>query len=453
MATYTPLKTGQAATLGTSGDAVKALQTQLNTANAGQVGYTPLKVDGLYGPLTQAASLYKAPLTTTTTTPPATTSTNPVISGTSTAAANTAIGNDITSLKTASADATKLLQDRMDALEARREQEINSIKQSYEQASKQQETRQGQDYAGRSTGLVTSGGGFLGATQSQQGVLQNLKVTFEQEKTALMAKRDAAIQEAQNAYDDKSFAVAQAKIKEAKDLENEIYTRQKDNAEQQLSVAREARAQAEYERGYTDERVKGYSALSEEEFNKIPASKIAEVDKFYFPGYTALARKTAQQAAAGKQIEDDLKFRNDLQTLINKTPAGQRFTIGDKTYVGMKKIGGTGAAKDSISGSLALQLGVPSLAGKKESDIILSLSFSNPPQWYKEFYAASNPEAYASVSKVPGALQADWKNFVAQPDIDAYKNSAVVTKRIEGANNAINITGDDITNALSEIGD
>lgn len=60
--TYKPLAQGATPTLGTSGDAVKALQTQYNTQNAGVAGYTPLKVDGLYGPLTQAASQFKAPV-------------------------------------------------------------------------------------------------------------------------------------------------------------------------------------------------------------------------------------------------------------------------------------------------------------------------------------------------------------------------------------------------------
>lgn len=61
--TYKPLAAGATPTLGSSGNAVSALQTQLNTANAGQAGYTPLVVDGKYGPLTQAASTYKAPAT------------------------------------------------------------------------------------------------------------------------------------------------------------------------------------------------------------------------------------------------------------------------------------------------------------------------------------------------------------------------------------------------------
>src|ERR1035437_7173979 len=53
---YTPLATGAVPTLNTSGPAVAALQTQLNTQNAGKAGYVPLAVDSKYGPLTDAAS-------------------------------------------------------------------------------------------------------------------------------------------------------------------------------------------------------------------------------------------------------------------------------------------------------------------------------------------------------------------------------------------------------------
>ncbi len=62
--TYKKLAKGATPSLGTSGDAVKALQTQLNTTNAGKAGYTALAVDGKYGPLTQAATQYKAPADT-----------------------------------------------------------------------------------------------------------------------------------------------------------------------------------------------------------------------------------------------------------------------------------------------------------------------------------------------------------------------------------------------------
>lgn len=58
---YTPLTPGQAPTLGTSGNAVTEYQKQLNQQNAGKPGWTPLSVDGLYGPKTQAASTWKPP--------------------------------------------------------------------------------------------------------------------------------------------------------------------------------------------------------------------------------------------------------------------------------------------------------------------------------------------------------------------------------------------------------
>ncbi len=61
--TYKPSTT---ANFGESGDAVRVLQTKLNTQNVGKAGYTPLKVDGLYGPLTQAAAQPSQLITTST---------------------------------------------------------------------------------------------------------------------------------------------------------------------------------------------------------------------------------------------------------------------------------------------------------------------------------------------------------------------------------------------------
>ncbi len=44
---------------GQEGPSVSALQTQLNTQNAGKAGWVPLTVDGKYGPKTQAAATWK----------------------------------------------------------------------------------------------------------------------------------------------------------------------------------------------------------------------------------------------------------------------------------------------------------------------------------------------------------------------------------------------------------
>ncbi len=59
MSTYSPLQPGQAPAIGTSGQAVSDLQTQLNAQNQGKPGWTPLLVDGLFGTKTQAAQSWK----------------------------------------------------------------------------------------------------------------------------------------------------------------------------------------------------------------------------------------------------------------------------------------------------------------------------------------------------------------------------------------------------------
>lgn len=54
-ATYTPTAIGSAPSYGQKGDSVAALQTDYNAKNASTPGFVPLKVDGYYGPLTEAA--------------------------------------------------------------------------------------------------------------------------------------------------------------------------------------------------------------------------------------------------------------------------------------------------------------------------------------------------------------------------------------------------------------
>lgn len=56
--TYTQLQPGEKPYYGSSGQQVSELQTQLNEKNAGKAGWKPLKVDGLYGPLTQAGESF-----------------------------------------------------------------------------------------------------------------------------------------------------------------------------------------------------------------------------------------------------------------------------------------------------------------------------------------------------------------------------------------------------------
>jgi hypothetical protein len=381
---------------------------------------------------------------------------NPVVSGTAYGNGVNALGQSITTA-TNSAGLTstydkmnQMYEDRMKQMKQDYESNLGGIKSTYEEAARVQGDRQHKDYAGRSTSLVTSGGGFLGATQSQQGVLQNLNDTFTQEKQALMSKRDSALQAARDSFDGKEFAIAQQQLQLAKDTEKEIYNRQKDYADQSLAVSREARSQKEFDYGITDKKIKSYEAMSDADFKNVDPQEIAALDANYYPGYTIAARNIAQKAMTAKTTADQTELDIKIADAVNKTPQGQTITLGGKTYKGMKHPArtGSGSAKGLIPATLALQLGVPSLAGKDESDVILSLSLNSAPQWYREYYKATNPTGYAQIMNTPGAIDGDWQIFKSQPDIQAYANSAVVTSRINKTNNALNISAADIAAAL-----
>lgn len=174
-------------------------------------------------------------------------------SSTSVRADNNATGADIRGLQSAYAQSNAVLQAEQARQAELRTQTINDIKTQSAIDEVGQANRQNFDYGARSTSLITSGGGFLGATQSQQGVLQNLKGTFDAEHTALIAKRDAAVNAANAAYSDKDFALAKELANNAKDLQNQIYKTQSDFADQQLKIAAANRAQTEFDMGITNQ--------------------------------------------------------------------------------------------------------------------------------------------------------------------------------------------------------
>lgn len=175
--------------------------------------------------------------------------TNVTSDSSATRASNTATGNDISryergfddsSLRAAGEAERRQIEAERAALDARRTAEIGTIEKGFGDTADATVRAQGSEYAGRATQLVTSGGGFLGATQSQQGVLQQLRETQRGELSALETKKQAAIQQARNAYDDKDFALARDLVKSAREVEAQIYTRKKDYADREIQISRYA---------------------------------------------------------------------------------------------------------------------------------------------------------------------------------------------------------------------
>lgn len=452
--TYKPSNT---ATFGSSGSAVSALQTQLNTQNAGVAGYVPLKVDGKYGPLTQAASQFKAP----TVTPPAYNTTTGATTdyGRSIGAKEMLGGNPVISSKTYGAEVKStdkeikdmydssglqssydslntILDDRMKQMKSDYDADVAGIKTSYEEADRLQTQRQGKDYAGRATGLVTSGGGFLGTTQSQQGVLQSLNETFTQEKNALMSKRDTALREARNAYNDKSFAVALQKLKEAKDTEKELYSRQKDFADQKLALSREDRAQKEFDLGYTDKKIEQYAMMSDADFAKITPEQLAETDRNAYSGYTAAKRAITKQAQTVKTSKEAIALDSDILDMRLKMPQGQKFVLGGQTYTGLKKPEGGGKMTDSETFNSTLNyfrqsIFVPgtTIVGSQGVPFLEKAALDQGKYW-------ATSEGWREALRISGMKRADFinefKQYLNPEALSAYGLDGGEIKKITG---------------------
>lgn len=270
---------------------------------------------------------------------------NPVTSSSGIRSDNGATGADIRGLRSAYDNDNAVLQQEQAALADRRTQAIKDINTQGDIDAGALETSQAGDYAARSTSLVTSGGGFLGATQSQQGVLQNLKDTFQTEKTALFAKREAAISAAEQAYEDKDFDLAKEMSQNAKDLQSEIYKRQTDFANQQLQVAAANRAQTEFDMGVTDKKVASYAAMDDATFAAQNPADIASADAAYYPGYTANARAVAKKAQDIKTSKDAVDLDSTILDMRLKIPKGQTFTLNGQSYTGLKQADGPSTAE------------------------------------------------------------------------------------------------------------
>lgn len=308
------------------------------------------------------------------------------------------------------------------ALAARQAKAEANINSDYNIAKLGLEKTQEKDYAGRATSLVTSGGGFLGATQSQEGVLQNLKGTFEAEKNALLSKKEEALLASQTAYEDKDFALSTKMLELAKDAEKEIYNRTQDYTNNVLKISQENRAQTGFEYDVTDKKIQGYANMSDQEFAKVDQNEIANLDKNYFPGYTAYKRNTEKTSNEIERMSKIINIKNDV-------PAGQKFTINGVTYVGTKAPTGGYRISDPIPQFIANQIGIPQLAGQSQSDIIWSLDLENPPLWYMQFYKNSNPTGWEVAKDRPDIIKNEWETFRKLSELQPFINTVKLNKR------------------------
>lgn len=370
--------------------------------------------------------------------------TNPTVTSANTRATYDALGNDIssmfntTSIQNNSDKEAALLKSYQDKLDANFGNDTSGIKAAYDQASKVLQEQQVRRYGSQSASLVTSGGGFLGNTGSHTGVLNSLNDTFVQEQQALMSKRDIALQAARSAYDDKNFSLAKQQLDLAKQTQQDIYGRQKDQNEYQLQIAGENRAQSTFVQAQVDRIASSIASMSAQEFAKADPDQIRRIDSQYYPGYAKHLNEVTQKALAKADLKDEVSIQKDIYEMLSKIPAGRNVTIAGKTYVGLKAAAGTVASlKGAITPLQAQIAGLPaSVVGLPQKDIILSLELTRPAQWFVNTIQQQQGQSIPAES-----LTATWESFRNDPNIVKYRNTVKLDNRNGIGSGNLSFTG------------
>lgn len=357
-----------------------------------------------------------------------------------------------------------LLEERRSELQRRRDQEIERLGKEFDSAKASQGQAQKSETGTSSMGLARIGG-FDSA--SGQAVLTNLQRVHEGEQQDLLNKRQAAIAQAQNAYNDKDFALAQLQLEDAREAEKLIYDRQKDFINLSLQLKGEQRAdlnsqlqQAQFEYGKQRDKVQDQRQAAEF------AMKHNISKPFYVIGGIRYDTSTGEALSNDEYIKrgGDPNLQTNVQViepgsemerqfvidLANKYPDAPIDITNDDVATARSRIAGSriyqdqvrppqGSSGDSKSAIMATFLS--SAKSVLDAQKAESVDHKANPDTYRE-----NKAAYVSA----GGKVADWfqmfppEVYIApenrKGDLDIYKGSTADDLLIQQFNDSLGIT-------------
>lgn len=307
----------------------------------------------------------------------------------------------------AAANASEIERERQ-SLSARRDEEISGISSNFDTEEATLKDQQKRDFAGRSVGLINSGG-YLGTTQSHEGALQNLRDTQGREIQAFEAKKAAAVQAAQNAYEDKDFALAKEKLTAAQQLQKDIVSTKDAYASKMLTLLTYASGQQDKA---TDNARQALGTI----LTNFGGAGLDNLD--------AASKEQLAQLADAAGVPRDL-LESSFRTLKERNmeaTQGQRDTQNSlaqanlairQATLSLAQQRAANGGSNVLTPVDAARLGLPrSLVGVTQDQVYSQLKSEAPPTWFTDM----------SNSKTPGQSADDIKKAW-----DSFKNEALKT--------------------------
>lgn len=259
--------------------------------------------------------------------------------------------NNLTANNQATTDAHNnyitTLQNEQSQLQAQMQAQQSSINADFDSQNNDLESKQTQE-SGQEATLQQRSGGYLGQGASQLGAMISLNQTHIAEQSKLDAARQAALQAANNAIDDKQYQVAQSLAQEAKDYVTAMQKNQQDYLNNQIAIQKSQQDAVTAAQSQADASLKALSSLTPDEVSKIDPAQLTSIDEAYgVQGFAANYIAATSAANAAKSQSDLLDAQQKMLTLLQDIPVGQKVTFADPTnptgpgitYTGMGKTG------------------------------------------------------------------------------------------------------------------
>lgn len=233
----------------------------------------------------------------------------------------------------------KILQDRMDTLEARYKEDVASIKEDYagqkEDLQKKQDIQQGQLAGG-----LAAAGAYLGFDNVNQSAMLSLQVTHDREMTVLGQAKMAALSEARRAFEDSDFKLLTEQINAIDAYDQRINQLTKDHFDQTLKLTQEARNNVKFMQDTESfERARAFDNLDTIiTSGKMPSNaeiaqyaKVLNLSPEEVKGYITAKQNTLELEKSRAKTDEDVK----ILSLLKGIDKGTFVTINGKRYEGL----------------------------------------------------------------------------------------------------------------------